>query len=293
MPGISRDTENRLHPSGRRAPLQADQLAEFIETHAPLFVLTGAGCSTGSGIPDYRDDNGEWKHGKPVQYADFLSSGHARRRYWARSLSGWPRVEGSRPNGAHTALAELERTGLIEVVCTQNVDTLHEKAGSAAVIDLHGRLDSVECLECDARYSRALIQDRLLELNPGYQSAGAASAPDGDVLLDRSFDDFVLVSCDHCGGVLKPQVVFFGENVPAARVERAMNALERSRGMLVVGSSLMVYSGYRFCRRARELGKPVAAVNRGKTRADAAMALKVSMDCEETLQRVAGVLCGR
>lgn len=293
MPETSRDTGNHLRGSVRRAPSQADRLAAFVETHAPLFVLTGAGCSTGSGIPDYRNDKGEWKHRKPVQYADFLSSGHARRRYWARSLSGWPRVERSRPNGAHTALAELERAGFIEVVCTQNVDTLHEKAGSAAVIDLHGRLDTVECLECDARWSRALIQDRLLELNPAYQSAVAESAPDGDVLLDRSFDDFVLVSCDHCGGVLKPQVVFFGENVPAARVERAMTALGRSRGMLVVGSSLMVYSGYRFCRRARELGKPVAAVNRGKTRADTAMVLKVSMDCEETLQGLAEVLCRR
>lgn len=274
----------------RRISDEAYRLAGFLESHAPVFVLTGAGCSTGSGIPDYRDDNGDWKHSRPVQYADFVASDHTRRRYWARSLSGWPRVERARPNAAHRALARLERAGLIEAVCTQNVDGLHQKAGSAAVIDLHGRLDRVECLQCEARFSRQMIQDRMLNLNPGYEAADASTAPDGDVLLERSFDDFALLSCDHCGGVLKPSVVFFGENVPSVRVARAMHALERSKGMLVVGSSLMVYSGYRFCRQALALGKPIATVNRGRTRADGDLRLKVSTDCETVLEQVVRAL---
>lgn len=274
-----------LHP-------EAGRLAAFIESHAPLFVLTGAGCSTGSGIPDYRDDNGDWKHAKPMQYSDFVSSEQARRRYWARSLSGWPRMEKSRPNAAHAALAALERAGLVATICTQNVDGLHQKAGSTAVIDLHGRLDDVECLQCDAGFSRARIQERLLRLNPGYGEMNAGIAPDGDVRLERSFDDFVLVKCDHCGGPIKPSVVFFGENVPAGRVARAMRALEHSEGVLVVGSSLMVYSGYRFCRRAGDLGKPITALNRGRTRADAMVNLKISLDCGTMLEQAAALLLG-
>lgn len=268
----------------------ASRLAAFIESHAPLFVLTGAGCSTGSGIPDYRDDNGDWKHTRPVQFSDFVNSEHIRRRYWARSLSGWPRVERSRPNAAHAALAALERAGLVQTVCTQNVDALHQKAGSAAVIDLHGRLDGVDCLQCDARFSRARIQQRLLALNPSWEVAAARPAPDGDAQLDSGFDDFVLANCDHCGGPLKPAVVFFGENVPAARVARATHALRQSGGVLVVGSSLMVYSGYRFCRMAEQAAKPAAALNRGRTRADSMLALKVSADCSAILDQVARLL---
>jgi len=268
----------------------ACRLAAFIESHAPVFVLTGAGCSTGSGIPDYRDDDGAWKHTRPLQYADFVNSARTRRRYWARSLSGWPRVERSRPNAAHAALAALERAGLVATVCTQNVDALHQKAGSAAVIDLHGRLDGVECLQCDARYSRARIQHQLLHLNPEYRNAEASPAPDGDARLERSFEDFVVVSCDHCGGTLKPSVVFFGESVPAARVARATHALAQARGILVVGSSLMVFSGYRFCRMAAQSAKPAAALNRGRTRADAMLQLKVSADCGPVLDQTARVL---
>ncbi|HSH43593.1 MAG TPA: NAD-dependent protein deacetylase [Arenicellales bacterium] len=271
----------------------ARRLARFIEAHAPLFVLTGAGCSTGSGIPDYRDDDGEWKHAQPVQFADFVGSEHTRRRYWARSLAGWPRMAEARPNAAHEALACLEQAGWVASVVTQNVDGLHQKAGSAEVIDLHGRLDTVECLGCEARYQRDRIQQRLLRLNPAYGNSAAAAAPDGDARLEGSFDDFVLVGCDHCGGTLKPSVVFFGENVPAARVTRAMLALQRSGGMLVVGSSLMVYSGFRFCRAAERSGKPSAAVNRGRTRADGMLQLKLSADCGELLQQTARLLGGR
>lgn len=267
-------------------------LAAFAARARRLFVLTGAGCSTGSGIPDYRDDDGEWKHARPVQFTDFVQSTQARRRYWARSMAGWPRMERSRPNAAHRALAHLEQLGLIHTLCTQNVDALHQKAGSTAVIDLHGRLDGVECLECETRLPRGRLQQRLAMLNPGYNEAAAEVAPDGDALLERSFEKLVLVNCDHCGGTLKPSVVFFGENVPPARVKRATRALEQSSGMLVVGSSLMVYSGFRFCRIADKLGTPLAAVNRGRTRADEQLQLKVSMDCGEALERAAGLLGG-
>lgn len=277
-------------PAPGSPPRDVLRLADFIADNAPLFVLTGAGCSTESGIPDYRDDSGAWKHSKPVQYADFVSSSRTRRRYWARSLSGWPRVAASRPNPAHAALATLEQAGLVDTVCTQNVDCLHQKAGSAMVIDLHGRLDEVECLECDARFARSLVQDRLLRLNPGYADAVAGSAPDGDVLLEGPFDDFVLVNCDHCGGPLKPSVVFFGENVPPTRVTRAVRALQQCAGMMVVGSSLMVFSGYRFCRQADGLGKPIAVLNRGRTRADTAVQLKVARDCSSVLPELVRLL---
>lgn len=283
------------HDTSAPRPVRGDsrpayRLAAFIESRAPLFVLTGAGCSTGSGIPDYRDDNGDWKHAKPVQFSDFVQSAHTRRRYWARSLSGWPRVERAGPNAAHRALADLERAGLIRALCTQNVDALHQKAGSTNVIDLHGRLDGVECLQCDARFPRARIQQKLLQRNPGYEATDAGAAPDGDVHIERCFDDFVLVNCDHCGGSLKPSVVFFGENVPAARVARARRALEQSGGLLIVGTSLMVYSGYRFCRLAQTLNKPVAAVNRGKTRADDMLHLKVPADCTMVLEAAARLI---
>jgi len=280
-------------PAAPAAPADTRGLAAFIESRAPLFVLTGAGCSTGSGIPDYRDDDGEWKHARPVQYADFVESAHTRRRYWARSVAGWPRLERARPNAAHRALADLEQMGLIHTLCTQNVDALHQKAGSTAVIDLHGRLDSVECLGCESLFSRSRLQQRLSALNPGFDGATAATAPDGDARLERRWDDFVLVNCDHCGGILKPTVVFFGENVPPARVGRAARALERSAGMLVVGSSLMVYSGYRFCRMADKLGLAVAAVNRGRTRADHQLQLKVPAECGTVLAQAAALLGAR
>jgi len=280
----------QLRDAGDGAAPEA--LARFIEANAPLFVLSGAGCSTASGIPDYRDDQGDWKHARPVQYAEFIGSERTRRRYWARSLAGWPRVQRSRPNAAHRALAALERAGLVDTLCTQNVDTLHQRAGSASVIDLHGRLDQVECLGCEARFSRRNIQAALLRLNPGYGGMAAGMAPDGDARLEADFDDFLPVSCDHCGGILKPSVVFFGENVPRSRVTLAMRALERAAGMLVVGSSLMVYSGFRFCRRADKLRKPIAAVNRGVTRADAMLAVKSAGDCASVLDEALRLVTG-
>lgn len=259
-------------------------LDKFVHSFPRLFVLTGAGCSTASGIPDYRDENGEWKHRRPVQFQAFIESSAVRQRYWARSLVGWARVSAARPALAHIALADLEKGGVVEALVTQNVDGLHQLAGSEAVVDLHGRLDTVRCLACGARVSRAAIQGELVTLNPRWARLCAPDAPDGDAQLEGPFDDVVVPGCSSCGGVLKPDVVFFGENVPRSRVSACYAALARADGVLVVGSSLMVFSGYRFCLAAVESGKPVALVNRGKTRADDLASIKVEGDCGEVLE---------
>jgi NAD-dependent SIR2 family protein deacetylase len=258
----------------------SESLLEFIERHSRLFVLTGAGCSTDSGIPDYRDANGAWKRAQPVTFQAFMGDAHTRRRYWARSLVGWRRFGHARPNDAHHALARLERLGRTRMLVTQNVDGLHQIAGSTEVIDLHGRLDQVRCMSCERRSGRAELQQRLLDLNPDWTWLDADAAPDGDADLDGlDFSTFQVPACEHCAGVLKPDVVFFGESVPGARVEAAMLALREADAMLVVGSSLMVYSGYRFAQVAAKADIPIAAVNIGRTRADALLALKVDQPC--------------
>jgi NAD-dependent SIR2 family protein deacetylase len=259
-------------------------LSEFIERYPRLFVLTGAGCSTGSGIPDYRDADGEWKRGRPVMLQDFLADEHWRKRYWARSLVGWKRMNAARPNDAHRSLARLESDGRVVQLVTQNVDGLHQAAGSHNVIDLHGRVDVVRCLGCDRRAPRTEVQAELTQRNPAFAELAALAAPDGDAELDGiDFAAFDVPGCEACGGLLKPDVVFFGERVPAERVERAFAALEQSAALLVVGSSLMVYSGYRFARAAADAGKPIAAVNLGSTRADDLLTLKVTERCSEAL----------
>lgn len=269
------------------APLAA--LRDFLARHRRLFVLTGAGCSTPSGIPDYRDAEGGWKRPPPVTFQAFTGEAATRRRYWARSLAGWPRFAAARANPAHHALAALEREGRIEALVTQNVDGLHQQAGSAAVIDLHGRLDQVACLGCGARHPREALQQRLLARNPGWERYAAAVAPDGDAELEGvDFASFDVPDCVSCGGLLKPDVVFYGESVPRARVDAAVAHLRRSDAMLVVGSSLMVYSGLRFARMAAEAGIPVAALNLGRTRADALLSLKVEADCVAALAMPGG-----
>lgn len=269
----------------------AAALLDFLRRYERLFVLTGAGCSTASGIPDYRDSDGQWKHRRPVQYADFIGSPLSRQRYWLRSLVGWPRFGQAAPNAAHTALAELEQRGRVLQLVTQNVDGLHQQAGSRRVIDLHGRLDAVDCLGCGRRWPRVAMQDWLLTANPAYAQLDALSAPDGDAHLENiDFASVRVPDCPDCGGMLKPAVVFFGESVPKARVERAYARLAEAEALLVVGSSLMVYSGYRYCRRAREFGLPIAALNLGRTRADAELTLKVSASCTELLPDVVAAL---
>jgi NAD-dependent SIR2 family protein deacetylase len=259
-------------------------LEDFVAAHRRLFVLTGAGCSTASGIPDYRDEQGAWKRTPPVTYQAFVGDPATRQRYWARSLLGWPRIAEARPNAAHRALAALEAQGGCELLLTQNVDGLHQAAGSKAVIDLHGSLDGVVCLACGARSARARLQLRLARANPDWLHLDAGMAPDGDADLEAiDFGAFQVPACEACGGMLKPDVVFFGENVPRTRVETAMAHLGRADAMLVVGSSLMVYSGLRFVHAAVRLGLPVAAVSLGRTRADDLLAFRVAAPCGDAL----------
>ncbi|KWV46259.1 NAD-dependent deacetylase [Bradyrhizobium macuxiense] len=264
--------------------MQNSALEDFVAGHQRLFVLTGAGCSTNSGIPDYRDSNGNWKRTRPVTIQAFLGEAGTRQRYWARSMVGWRRFGRAAPNGAHRALAKLEEQGRCELLLTQNVDRLHQAAGSRRVIDLHGRLDVVRCLGCAATTPREQFQGELAQLNPAWLEFDAADAPDGDADLDHDdFSSFVVPGCEACGGVLKPDVVFFGENVSRDVVASAQVHLEQADAVLVVGSSLMVYSGFRFVRMAEQRGLPIAAVNLGRTRADELLALKVEDQCETAL----------
>ncbi len=267
------------------------KLCRLLSGSRKLFVLSGAGCSTESGIPDYRDHNGDWKQRQPVQYQDFISRPQTRQRYWARSLVGWERFAAAQPGATHKALARLEHHGLIHHLVTQNVDRLHQRAGSRAVIDLHGRLDTVECMDCRRHSRRAALQQRLRAANPHCANAAAITAPDGDAHLEgRWHRGFQVPECEQCGGILKPSVVFFGESVPAHRVARAFAALEESDAMLVVGSSLKVFSGYRFCTRAVQLGIPIMAINIGLTRADELFTIKVERASGDTLETLARAL---
>jgi len=276
----------------------AAALAAFLDRHPRLLVLTGAGCSAPSGIPDYRDADGAWKHTQPMTFADFTGSLKARRRYWAGSLRGWPRVRDAAANPAHLALARLEQAGRVVRIVTQNVDGLHQRAGSRRVVDLHGRLDRVECLSCGAVLHREDVQSLLLGWNRHHASSADAAAgganpgpagvdgevrPDGDSRVEATPDDLVVPDCAECGGLLKPAVVFFGEAVPRSRVDEGFRALDQADALLIVGSSLMVYSGYRFVKAARERGRPVALVNLGRTRADAECSLKLERDCATLL----------
>lgn len=264
-------------------------LAEFVDRHPRLFVLTGAGCSTDSGIPDYRDHQGEWKRTQPILLQQFLGNEHARKRYWARSLVGFRRLRNARPNEAHHALASLERRGRITQLVTQNVDGLHQAAGSQQVIDLHGRVDLVRCMGCQTRVPRDEVQAELTRRNPDFARMDALEAPDGDADLDGiAFDSFDVPACETCGGLLKPDVVFFGEGVPGDRVREALAALQASDAMLIVGSSLMVYSGYRFVTAMADAGRPIAAINLGRTRADDLLSLKVVERCAHALSFLDG-----
>jgi NAD-dependent SIR2 family protein deacetylase len=266
---------------------EAQALTQFVTRAGRVAVVSGAGVSTGSGIPDYRDRNGDWKHARPVQYAQFVGNPAVRQRYWARSFTGWSRIADARPNAAHLALAALESAGRVDTLITQNVDGLHCRAGSRNVIDLHGRLEKVRCLECQQVTSRDAWQQRLAETNRGWDGKAEFYAPDGDASLeDENVRAFKVPVCESCGGVIKPDVVFFGENVPRERVASAIEATDRADALLVVGSSLMVFSGYRFARRIAESGKPLAIVNRGRTRADDIATLKIDADCEDVLARV-------
>ena len=250
-----------------------------------FLVLTGAGISTSSGIPDYRDSEGVRRGKAPMMYQEFLATAQARRRYWARAMLGWPRVRIAQPNPAHRALATLQQRQHISGLITQNVDTLHDQAGSHDVIELHGSLHRVLCLDCQQRSQRDVIQQRMEHENPYLAGVDAVQAPDGDTLLDPAFEErFHIPHCPHCNGQrLKPDVVFFGENVAQATAARAMVAVEQAEGLLVVGSSLMAYSAFRLCKAMVEQGKPVIAINLGKTRGDELLQVKIEASCERLL----------
>lgn len=270
---------------------QDEALHDFVRTRPSLFVLGGAGCSTASGLGDYRDRDGNWKRRQPITGQLFVHDPLARARYWARSAVGWPGFGNARPGRAHRALVELQRLGHVRQLVTQNVDGLHQQAGHRDVLELHGTLTTVSCLECAHRQSRNDLQTRLLTLNPWLSGLDARYAPDGDADLElESPDDVQVPTCPQCGGLLKPDVVFFGENVPRATVDFAMQQLRASDALLVAGSSLMVYSGFRFCRDAAARGQPIVIVNDGVTRADALVTLKVGGDCGGRLDRLASRL---
>jgi NAD-dependent SIR2 family protein deacetylase len=265
-----------------------DDLHRWIADHHRVFALTGAGCSTASGIPDYRDEHGEWKRRPPVMFQAFRAQDSTYRRYWARAYAGWPRFTAAEPSAAHHAFAAWERTGSLARLVTQNVDGLHQRAGSRAVIDLHGRLDVVVCLSCAERTSRASVQAALAASNVQWNPS-AVAAPDGDADIDAAaIESFDAPHCERCAGLLKPDVVFFGENVPSERYEDARDALAGADALLVAGSSLMVYSGFRFVRQAREAGLPIAIINRGRTRGDEFANLKVEGDVGTLLTQAIG-----
>ena len=262
-----------------------------------LVVLAGAGCSTESGIPDYRGPEGSLKRRSPIQYGEFLRRPEARARYWARSAVGWPRMSATEPNAAHRALADLEAAGVAAGVITQNVDGLHQAAGSRRVVELHGSLARVACLDCGARFGRDRFQARLLEHNAAWLDElerardRAATAPDGDAELPADVAaGFRVPGCPTCGGVVKPDVVLFGENVPPDRVDAAWRLFEEGDTLLVVGSSLEVFSGRRFIYRARDQGVPIVVMNLGPTRADDLAAARLEARLGRALPRLARAL---
>lgn len=256
-----------------------------------VLVLSGAGISTESGIPDYRGEGGSLSRHTPMTYQDFTADAAARRRYWARSHLGWRTFGRARPNAGHRAVAAFERRGLLSGVITQNVDGLHQAAGSEGAVDLHGRLDRVICLSCGDLSARRELARRLEEANEGFAPVAAAMNPDGDAdLTDEQVGDFTVVPCVVCGGVLKPDVVFFGETVPPERVERCRALVRGADALLVLGSSLTVMSGLRFVRQAADAGTPVLIVNRDATRGDRHAVTRVALPLGPALTATAGRL---
>ncbi len=265
--------------------MTSDDLARAVDALAGrrVVALTGAGISTDSGIPDYRGPGSPAR--TPMTYDVFCSGEAAQRRYWSRAFVGWQHMGGAQPNDGHRAMAALERLGVVSALITQNVDGLHAAAGHQRLIDLHGRISEVVCLDCRDVSSRGRLQDRLAALNPSHARADTGDveiAPDGDALVDDS-DRFALAGCSGCGGRLKPHVVFFGENVPRDRVARAIALVDEAEALLVAGSSLTVMSGFRFVRQAARAGTPVVIVNRGPTRGDDLADVRVDAGCTETL----------
>jgi len=286
----ARIPELRVDPAVEVRSGSVAELARFISGHRKIAVLTGAGCSTGSGIPAYRDESGRWRRRQPIFYQDFINDPVMRRRYWARSYFGWAVMQDARPGQTHRALACLADAQRISGLITQNVDGLHQRAGHADVLELHGGLERVLCLDCGLGTSRNDLQQRLEQLNPDWAPEVLGINPDGDAELDASYDKsaypgFRIADCPGCGGTLKPDVVFFGESVPRQRLAAADELVQRSDAMLIVGTSLVVWSGFRLARQAAERGIPIVAINNGLTRADNLLQFKLEGDCGEALDR--------
>ncbi|MFE3258002.1 NAD-dependent protein deacetylase [Nocardia sp. NPDC059091] len=269
---------------------QLDRLLDLVSGRR-VAVLTGAGISTDSGIPDYRSPGAPPR--TPMTYQQFVGDPVFRQRYWARNHVGWRRMDAARPNPSHRALARLERAGIVTGLLTQNVDLLHTKAGHRRVIDLHGVYARVRCLTCDALTSRMALAERLEAANPGFAESvpldGLEIAPDADAVVADT-GSFRMVDCLHCGGLLKPDIVYFGESVPKPRVAAAFDLVDAAGVLLVVGSSLTVMSGLRFARRTAKSGRPVVIVNRGRTRAHDLAALTLDTGCAPVLTALADAL---
>lgn len=267
---------------------QLEQLQKFIEQHQRLLIITGAGLSVQSGIPSYRDHAGKWQRSPAIQHQEFLSKASSRQRYWARSLFGWPLIANAQPNIAHRQLTQWERDGRIQLLLTQNIDGLHRAAGCNNVLELHGRVDRVQCLDCYSYTDRHKIQQQLIELTSDLwqlaQNQSIIAAPDGDADINHhAIGQVQCPRCPKCSGILMPDVVFYGGTVPKARVELALDHLKKSDAVLLMGSSMMVYSAFRFCRHASQEGIPIAAINQGVTRADDLLQCKLEMECSAAL----------
>jgi len=262
-------------------------LLTTLQNQGPATVLTGAGVSVDSGLPVYRDSKGDWVHQKPIDGRDFKSSATVRQRYWCRSFIGWPSFSKAQPNSAHHDLTKLINHGHVSNIITQNVDGLHQKANSLPTTALHGNLGEVICLGCGEISSRDSLQHRMRTENPEFSQQNFEVKPDGDANVDsRYIENFKVSDCINCNGTLKPHVVFFGETVPVARVEHCMENLTQSKLLLCIGTSLMVYSGFRFCRKAHSENIPIAIINEGVTRADDIATIKIEAPCATVLSQL-------
>jgi NAD-dependent SIR2 family protein deacetylase len=286
----ARDTEGPFRTAPRLGEGRADPVREIagLIGAGGVVVLSGAGLSTESGIPDYRGPTGLTRRGEPMTYQAFTGAPAARQRYWARSHLGWRHIARAAPNQGHYAVAELQRRGLLGGIITQNVDGLHQGAGARDVIELHGSLSRVICLGCGERTPRDELDQRLRAANPAWDAQARQVNPDGDAVLDEgATEHFQVVNCLRCGGALKPDVIFFGENVPPGRVADCYALVGAARALLVLGSSLTVMSGYRFVRHAAKLGIPVVIINQGATRGDAQASLTLNAPLGPTLTALA------
>jgi NAD-dependent SIR2 family protein deacetylase len=270
-----------------------EAISDLLDPRHPPLVLTGAGISVGCGIPTYRDAKGVWLRSDPITHQEFIDQPRQRQRYWGRSAIGWPAVAGAEPSRAHLALAALQRSGRVAHIVTQNVDRLHERAGSTCAVDLHGRLDRVRCLDCASYSDRDQMQTRLLAHNPWLARSPGEARPDGDAsLAEEEVERVQVPGCDRCGGTLMPDVVFFGGSIPPERVAQCKRSLAESSALIVIGSSLKVYSGYRFCRWAKADNKPIVLVNPGASRADDMADHRLPLPADEALEALVQHLDG-